>query len=247
MIDTFLQPPVNFLTTVAQFNLTAFGGAVTNTSLSNALNITPDLTIFAPNNDAFQALGSSLSTLSIADITSLLNYHVVNSTTVGYSTNLKNGTVLKTRQGGKITVTFASNSLFVNSARVLQQDILLSNGVLHVIDNVLDYNATNVLPVPALRTQPPVLQGSALASNVVPFTEDLPTSVTSFSSSSATAGASSFGVSDIGSAPSSTSSSLDASSTAKTTAKKAAGCRVETGTQGIGLILGALLGIVGLL
>jgi len=185
--------------------------------------------------------------MSTAELANVLNYHIVNgSHPVGYTSNLINGTQLQTRQGGKLTVTFASNSLFVNSARVLQQDILLSNGVLHVLDNILDYNATKAQPQPSLPTQPAVLPGSTLSGNVVPYTEDLPSSVSSFSTSDPTPGASSFGVSDIGSSPSSTSSAASSSSTAKTT-KKAAGNRVEAQGSSIGIVFGALLWVFGAL
>jgi hypothetical protein len=185
--------------------------------------------------------------MSTAELANVLNYHIVNgSHPVGYTSNLINGTQLQTRQGGKLTVTFASNSLFVNSARVLQQDILLSNGVLHVVDNILDYNATKAQPQPSLPTQPAVLPGSTLSGNVVPYTEDLPSSVSSFSTSDPTPGASSFGVSDIGSSPSSTSSAASSSSTAKTT-KKAAGNRVEAQGSSIGIVFGALLWVFGAL
>lgn len=184
--------------------------------------------------------------MSVAQLANILNYHVVNgSHSVGYSANLTNGTQVQTRQGGKLTFTFASNSLFVNSARVLQQDILLSNGVLHVIDNVLDPNATKAQPQPSLPTQPAVLQGSALSGNVVPYTDFLPSTVSSFSTSDPAPGASSFGVSDIG-VSTATSSSATATGTAKST-KKATGVRVEAGGSGVGVVLGALLWVLGAL
>ena len=183
--------------------------------------------------------------MSTTELASLLEYHVVNgSNFVGYSANLPNGTVLKSRQGGNLTITFASNSLFVNSARVIQADLLIANGVLHVIDNVLDYNATEVRPVPAIPTQPAVLQGTALSSNVLPFASDLPTSVSSFSSSSASAGASSFGISDIGSKPTSTTgasaSNTFAGAKHTSTGKKGAGHKLEAPAALLGaLALGA--------
>ena len=184
--------------------------------------------------------------MSVKELANVLNYHVVNgSHFVGYSANLTNGTQLQTRQGGKITVTFASNSLYVNSARVLQSDILLSNGVLHVVDNILDYNATQAQPQPSLPTQPPVIQGTALSGNIVPYTEQLPSTVSSFSTSDPTPGASSFGVSDIGQSTTTT-SSTSATGTAKST-KKAAGNRVEAKSGNVGVVLGALLWFLGAL
>lgn len=244
VLDSFLVPPTGFIATCPQFNLTAVGGAATDAKLGDYLDSATDLTIFAPNNDAFQRLGSTLSTMSTTELATLLEYHVVNgSDFVGYSANLPNGTVLKTRQGSNLTITFASNSLFVNSARVLQQDLLIANGVLHVIDNVLDYNASNVRPVPAIPTQPPVLQGAPLSGNVVPFATDLPTSATSFSSSSPSAGASSFGISDIGSKPTSVSATSTTGAQHTGTSKKGAGHRLEAPAA----LLGAMALVAGLL
>ncbi len=216
--------------------------------MDDYLNTATDLTIFAPYNDAFQKLGTTLSTLSTSELASLLEYHVVNGTHfVGYSANLPNATVLKTRQGGNLTITFASNSLFVNSARVLQEDILIANGVIHVIDNILNYNASNMRPVPAMPTQPAVLQGAPLTGNVLPFASDLPTSVSSFSSSTSTPGASSFGISDIGSKPTSTSSTTSTLATQTGTAKKGSGYKLKATRAHYGRLLGAVVVGVGFL
>lgn len=135
IIDSFLIPPLSFLNSASSFNLTAAGGAVVNASIDNYVDTQTDLTIFVPRNDAFQSIGSSLRNISSHELAKILDYHIVNgSNFVGYSPNLPNGTVLKSLQGGNLAITFASNSIFVNSARVLQQDLLLSNGVMHVID-----------------------------------------------------------------------------------------------------------------
>jgi len=242
IIDTFLVPPTDFIGTAPQFNLTAVGGAVTDAKLGDYLNTATDMTIFAPYNDAFQKLGTTLSNMSTSELASLLDYHVVNgSHPVGYSANLPNGTVLRTRQGGNLTITFASNSLFVNSAHVVQADILLTNGVMHVIDNILDYNASNVRPVPAIPTQPAVLQGAPLTGNVVPFASDLPTSVSSFSSSTPTPGASSFGISDIGSKPTGTSSTTSTHATQTGTTKKSPGYQLDAPPAHLCGLLGAVV------
>lgn len=236
---------MDFISTCPQFNLTAIGGAITNSSLDDYVNVTPDLTIFAPNNDAFQNIGSALAHMSIEELTKVLGYHVVKGNNfIGYSSNLLNGTTLKTHQGNNLTITFTSNSLFVNSARVLQQDILISNGVVHVIDNVLDYNATGVQPVPAVATAPPVIPGSALSDNVVPYATFLPTNITSYAA--ATAGASTFGVDDIGAGT--TGFSPQATSThSPTSKKKSAAVKIEAGSGGLGAVIGAALWIFGVL
>ena len=153
--------------------------------------------------------------MSPSELSKLLDYHIVpGKHFVGYSANLPNATILKSRQGENLTITFASNSLFVNSARVLQEDILISNGVLHVIDNVLDYNASNVKPVPAIPTQPAVLQGAPLSGNVVPFASDLPTSV---------------------------SASITSGGAMHTSTKKGAGHHVEVAAARLGGLFGAVV------
>lgn len=70
----------------------------------------------------------------------------------------------------------ADGAIFINNAaRVLVADILLANGVLHVIDAVLDPNDTAADPAsaPVSRTAPAVLFPSASSVATVPFTAQL--------------------------------------------------------------------------
>ncbi|KAL8870881.1 MAG: hypothetical protein Q9174_003175 [Haloplaca sp. 1 TL-2023] len=225
VIDTFLIPPQNFIQTVPQFNLTAAGGAIEKASLSSYVNTRPDVTLFVPANTAFQAIGETLELMPSEQLQRILNYHVVNGSTVGYSANLPNGTTLRTRTGQNLTITFASNSLFVNQARVIQQDLLLTNGVMHVIDNFLDPDAPSVTANPEIGTAAPLIQGISLSENVVPFTSFLPTSVTSFETGSAIP-TSSFGVDDIGRGPGVTgTSSTSTSSTRASSTKQSAAAK----------------------
>ncbi|KAF2768513.1 Fasciclin-domain-containing protein [Teratosphaeria nubilosa] len=142
IIDRVLTIPSNVSTTGVDAGLTAFLGAANAANLTSTLDTAQDLTIFAPNNAAFEAIGSGLANLSTADLTSILEYHVLNGT-VAYSSLLTN-TAVKTLEGGNITVTIENGAVFVNAARVVNADILLSNGVLHIIDSVLNPNNTAV-------------------------------------------------------------------------------------------------------
>ena len=132
-----MVPPQPLSNTSVAFNATAMAGAVTKAKLDQAFDTTRDLTIFAPNNAAFQRIGSGLVNMSVDELSHMMRYHVVNST-VAYSSSssLQNGTVLRSVQGGNLTIRSAGNSLYVNSAQLLQQDLLLSNGVLHIIDKL---------------------------------------------------------------------------------------------------------------
>lgn len=227
------------------------GQLTPHSSLADYANTHPDLTLFVPQNAAFQALGGSLQSMSSQQLRRILDYHIVNSSTIGYSPNLPNGTILHTRSGENLTITFASNSLFVNQARVLQQDLLLANGVMHVIDNFLDPDAPSATANPQVPTAPPLIQGTSLSENVVPFTSYLPTSVTSFDTASATP-TSSFGISDIGKGTSAFATAAASASATTTHSSKKKSAAERTGlpnravTMMVGL-LGALCWTIGIL
>lgn len=132
IIDHVLTIPQSDSATAVAANLTSLAGALTQASLVNTVNSLKDVTIFAPSNAAFAAIGSALGNLTTAQLTSILTYHVV-SGTVGYSTGLTN-TTLTTVNGETLKITIENGAVYVNSARVVTPDVLVANGVVHVID-----------------------------------------------------------------------------------------------------------------
>lgn len=133
VIDSLLTIPLNISATAVAANLTSLAGALMNAKLVQTLDTAKDVTVFAPNNAAFQAIGSALPNMTTQELAQILEYHVVNGT-VDYSTMLKNGTSLKAMNGESLTVSMVNGSTFVNSAKVITPDILVANGVVHVID-----------------------------------------------------------------------------------------------------------------
>lgn len=125
--------PQNDSATAVAANLTSLAGALTAADLVTALDQMQDVTIFAPSNMAFQSIGSALANISDDDLASVLQYHVVNGT-VGYSSDLMNNMNLTTLGGETLTVRIENGTVFVNSAEVTTPDVLVSNGVVHVID-----------------------------------------------------------------------------------------------------------------
>ncbi|KAK5108538.1 hypothetical protein LTR62_008194 [Meristemomyces frigidus] len=205
IIDNFAIPPMPFVYTVDQYNLAfeaqgmlSFLGAVysippinaTTASLPRYLNETRDLTLFVPSNLALEYVSGTLETLSPAALNDILSYHILGPNTGGpiYSSDFINQTQLPTLQGSNITLTFTSNSYFVNSARVIAADILIKNGVMHVLDNVLSPNHTGIRGLNATTyTQAPVLPttfpaGQALNSSAAPYTTFVPDFYVSVSS-----------------------------------------------------------------
>jgi transforming growth factor-beta-induced protein len=117
-------------------NLTALAGALASTSPLTTVDGLKDVTIFAPSNAAFQAIGSATGSLSTTQLSSILQYHVIQGT-VGYSSlltmELANES-FPTVQGGSVMVEVTDGKVFVNSAQVVITDIIVANGVMHVID-----------------------------------------------------------------------------------------------------------------
>jgi uncharacterized surface protein with fasciclin (FAS1) repeats len=185
IIDTFLTLPQNISTTAVAANLTAVVGALHAADLATTLDSLTDVTVFAPSNAAFQAIGSALAGLSTKDLTSILEYHVINGT-VAYSTTLTNMTI-PTLQGGNVTIEVVDGAVFVNSARVIIPDVLVANGVVHVIDAVLNPNNTTQAPNPTQTIAPPAFSGASSISNV-PFTSGVPTPTAGATSTAGAAG-----------------------------------------------------------
>lgn len=132
IIDTVLTIPQSAADTAMAANLTSLAGALTTANLVDTVDSLKDVTIFAPDNSAFQAIGSALGTLSVDQLTSILTYHVVQGT-VGYSSMLSNMTLM-TVNGANLTITIEDGSVFVNSAKVVVPNVLIAGGVVHVID-----------------------------------------------------------------------------------------------------------------
>jgi hypothetical protein len=95
---------------------------------------------------------------------------------VVYSPGLTNNTKFLALNGENITIMHNGNNLYVNSAQLLVSDILIANGVIHVIDNVLNPQGPNAQPNPQIGTQAPVFASASMAANL-PFTSSIPCTV----------------------------------------------------------------------
>ena len=96
-------------------------------------------TVFAPTDEAFAALPEGTLDELLMDensdqLTSILTYHVVPGAVM--SGDLENGMEVETVQGETLTI-MTEGGVTVNGATVTTADIEASNGVIHVIDQVL--------------------------------------------------------------------------------------------------------------
>ncbi len=138
VIDKVLLPPTVVGHALANDSFSILVQAVVKANLVETLSGTGPFTVFAPTNDAFNALFAQLGVSGIADLTAaqlvpILTYHVVSGNVL--STQLSNGTV--TTLNGKINITLSPVPAINANTKIIATDVQASNGVIHVIDKVL--------------------------------------------------------------------------------------------------------------
>lgn len=119
---------------------TTLVAAVKAAGLVETLKGAGPFTVFAPTNEAFNALPAGtvdglLKPESKPKLTKVLTYHVVPGALM--AADLKDGQELTTVEGEKLKVTVKDGKVMVGGATVTIPDVVSKNGVTHVIDKVL--------------------------------------------------------------------------------------------------------------
>jgi len=124
-------------TAVEAGGFTTLAAALTQAGLVDALQGEGPFTVFAPTDEAFAAVPKETLDALLADkeaLTSVLTYHVV-------SGNVASGDItpgpIATLAGPTLELALAGGGVTVNGAKVVAADVAASNGVIHVIDQVL--------------------------------------------------------------------------------------------------------------
>jgi uncharacterized surface protein with fasciclin (FAS1) repeats len=129
-------------------------------NLINTLNEDGTYTLFAPTDEAFEALPTETINALLANpalLSSVLLYHVAGQ--VYETSEFSVGQVITTLNGADVTVNIDGSSIFINGARIIVSNIEASNGIVHVLNAVL---------VPAA---PPVDPNSCFATEIYSFAQ----------------------------------------------------------------------------
>ncbi|KAK6858497.1 FAS1 domain-containing protein [Apiospora arundinis] len=168
IIDRVLVLPQNDTMSLTNANLTALSGAVKAANMGPALDGMKDVTIFAPDNQAFMSISSLLTNASSQDVAKILGYHVVPGK-VAYSSDLSNMTI-KAQDGTDLKITVEKDgAVFVNAARVTVPNVLVGNGPQP------RQHLAGSRPKPDQPPPPAYNGGSSASGGGVPFTSDVPT------------------------------------------------------------------------
>jgi len=133
--------PTNDIVELAQATstLSTLVTAITAADLTTALQGTGPFTVFAPSNAAFESLDEGVLETLLANpelLAEVLQYHVVSGKVM--SSDLSNGNVQTLLSGKSINVAISGNSVTLNgTAMVIIANVEASNGVVHIIDEVL--------------------------------------------------------------------------------------------------------------
>ncbi|XP_034461794.1 periostin-like isoform X3 [Hippoglossus hippoglossus] len=120
-------------------DLSSFNAAALASGMMDKLDQPGQFTLFAPTNAAFDKLNAGYLERIMGNkdvIAALVNYHLLK--TVQCSEAITAGSVYETVEGSSIEIGCDGDSLTVNGIKmVLKKDIVTTNGVIHLIDQVL--------------------------------------------------------------------------------------------------------------
>jgi uncharacterized surface protein with fasciclin (FAS1) repeats len=116
--------------------------AVKAADLVDTLRGSGPFTVFAPTDEAFAKLPKgTVEELFRPEnkdkLKAILTYHVVSGKIMATDVVKLDGKEVKTVQGSPVVIKVDGDAVMVGSAKVTKTDIQTSNGVIHVIDNVL--------------------------------------------------------------------------------------------------------------
>jgi uncharacterized surface protein with fasciclin (FAS1) repeats len=174
-------------TAVAAGTFTKLAEALTEAGLVNALKGTGPFTVFAPTDAAFAAFEQAnpgvLGALSKAELSAVLTYHVIAGAAVK-AADLKDDQVAVTLNGSPVLVDLTGGVKVGASAEanVTTPDVLASNGVIHVIDEIILPPEKDIVETAVAAGSFTQLAGALTSANLVttlkgdgPFTVFAPT------------------------------------------------------------------------
>merc|ERR1712195_63269 len=161
IISSVLLPPGVPLPPMPTQNIVALAASIPDLStlvaalkageLITALSGKGPFTVFAPTNEAFAALPDGtlahlLDPVNIKQLQAVLEYHVIPDAAMR-SFDLADD--VTTLEGKDVHITRRDGSIFINDAKVTTADTDTTNGVVHIIDQVLIPPTTPAAPAPS--------------------------------------------------------------------------------------------------
>lgn len=132
--------------------LSLFQYAIKKARLINFTQGAGPYTIFAPTNAAFNTFGiadeAAINSIDSNALVQLLTFHIQTGARTYVEIPFGPNAPMVT-QGGltQYATRYSGGSAYINGAKIITQDIIVSNGIVHIIDKVLQTPAFNALTV----------------------------------------------------------------------------------------------------
>ena len=154
---------------VADANFSFLKAAVIAAGLDKTLAETPNLTVFAPTNQAFKNAGfkdeAAVSAADKATLVSILSYHVYPVKTLAADIKTADNQALEMFSKIKAYLTKNAGGVSINGAKVTTADVAADNGVIHVIDAVLSVPGKNIVELVVANPNLSLLKAAVLRAN----------------------------------------------------------------------------------
>ena len=132
-------PPTIAATVIADAQFSLLKNALTKADLVTTFQGTGTFTVFAPTNDAFNAVGVTQAFIDAntkETLAAVLKFHVLGTKVAAADLTVADNTEVTTLNG-KAFVTKNAGGVSINGAKVTKADVAASNGVIHVIDRLI--------------------------------------------------------------------------------------------------------------
>ncbi|KAM4621411.1 transforming growth factor-beta-induced protein ig-h3 [Polymixia lowei] len=144
-VDKVLTPPMGTVMDIlkADDRFSLLVGAIQTAGMTELMNQQGALTVFAPTNDAFNAMSRpELNRLmrNRQELAGVLKYHMGEGMLV--SGGVGSHTRLQPLQGDKLELGMRNSTVYVNKIPAVEADLMATNGVIHAVNSI-------VKPLPA--------------------------------------------------------------------------------------------------
>ena len=152
-------------------DFTTFVKALDATNLASLIQSRPNMTVFAPTNSAFAALPAGKLDAMMADkpgLQKLLLHHIINAPVPDSKIKGSRGPV-PSGAGDPIVIDGSGEPLKADNANIVQAEVVASNGIIHVVDQVLIAGSVPAtLPEAAAEPAPEAAPAAAPAPKAAP-------------------------------------------------------------------------------
>ncbi|KAF2002312.1 FAS1 domain-containing protein [Amniculicola lignicola CBS 123094] len=139
IIDRLLTPPDLCTKTIRGAGLVNLDRALNRSGIWPQLDGSANVTCLGPSNDAFAQAGNPQDALNQTELTKALFFHTLPM--VAYSDYLVDGMEIRSVEGAMVRVRVEDEGgerrVWFNNARLVEENVLVHNGLVHVLDAVM--------------------------------------------------------------------------------------------------------------